>query len=99
MRRAFDLLPKVAGHGDRVLDRHSDVPPEWIMSVIDSPYERYEAYTKEGERRIVLTGRVTESTRWIMVVFVGDPETGRFLTAYRNRSLERKYGGPPWSNQ
>ena len=31
-----------------------------------------------------------------MVVFVGEPETGRFLTAYTNRGLVKKYGGLPW---
>ena len=35
---------------------------------------------------------------WITVVFVGDVETGRLLTAYQNRKLEREYGGRPWLN-
>ena len=34
-----------------------------------------------------------------MVVFVGDIETGLFLTAYRNRGLIKKYGGLPWDIQ
>ncbi len=99
LRRAFDLLPKVAGHGDSVRERHNDILPEWIMLVIADPYNRYEAYTLDGERRTILVGRVTESRQWIMLVFVGDPETGRFLTAYQNRELEKDYGGRPWRNQ
>ena len=99
LRRAFELLPKVARHGETALVRHKLILPEWVMQIIDNPYERYEVYTDEGEWRTVFTGRVTDSLRWIMVVFVGNAETGRFLTAYHNRSLEGKYGGRPWGNQ
>ena len=99
LRRAFDLLPKVPGHGDTALVRHSDILPEWVMLIVASSHERYEAVTPGGERRTVLTGRVPESRQWIMVVFVGDPETGEFLTAYHSRQLEEKYGGRPWRNQ
>ena len=57
-------------------------------------------YTRLRERGgTVLTGRVSESRQWIMVVFVGDPETGKFPTAYHNRQLEDKYGGRPWQNR
>ena len=51
------------------------------------------------ERRTVIVGRVSESRQWIKVVFVGDPETGLFLTAYRDRRLDEDYGGPPWQIQ
>lgn len=97
LRRAFELLPKVEGHGDTALQRHGDVLPEWIMEIIANPYRSDEVYTQEGERRTILTGRVTESSQWIMVVFIGDPETGRFLTAYHNKNLVKEYGGRPWS--
>lgn len=97
LRRAFELLPKVAGHGEDVLRRHASLLPEWVMAIIANPYEQFEVYTREGERRTVLTGRVTESLQWIMVVFVGDVETGKFLTAYHNNKLERRYGGRPWT--
>ena len=97
LRRAFELLPKVPGHGEEAVYRHSDVLPEWIMEIIANPYDKYEVRTRAGEQRTVLTGRVPESLQWIMVVFVGDPETGRFLTAYHNKELEREYGGRPWS--
>ena len=68
------------------------------MEIIAHPYDRYEVYTSEGERRTVCIGRVSESSQWIVVVFVGNPETGRFLTAYHNRNLEKEYGGRPWGN-
>lgn len=97
LRRAFELLPKVEGHGDTALERHNDVLPEWIMQIIANPYRSDEVYTRERELRTVLTGRVSESRQWIMVVFVGDTETGRFLTAYHNKNLEKEYGGRPWS--
>lgn len=97
LRRAFELLPKVPGHGEEVIYRHRDVLPEWIMEIIANPYHSSEVYTQRGERRTVLTGRVPESRQWIQVVFVGDPETGRFLTAYRNKNLAKEYGGRPWS--
>lgn len=99
LRRAFELLPKASGHGESTLQRHRDIRPEWIMEIIADPYERYESYTRSGERSTVLTGRVPESAQWIMVVFIGDPETGLFLTAYHNRQLAKEYGGRPWSNQ
>ena len=99
LRRQFELLPKVAGHGESALGRHGDILPEWVMLIVSSPYERYEASGPRGDRRTVLTGRVSESRQWIMVIFVGDPETGEFLTAYHNRQLEDKYGGRPWQNQ
>ena len=99
LRRAFELLPKIAMHGEESLVRHSSVLPEWIMLVVADPRERYTVHTPEGERRTVLTGRVSESRQWIMVVFVGDPDTGEFLTAYHNRQLEDRYGGRPWQNR
>jgi len=96
LRRAFDRLPKIPGHGETVLGRHSSIRKEWIMMVIAEPYERYESVTTDGELRTILTGRVPEAKHWLMVVFVGEPETGRFLTAYTNRGLVKKYGGLPW---
>ena len=99
LRQAFDLLPKVAGHGMTALERHDSIRPEWVMLVIAQPYERYEIHTSYGERRTVITGRVPGSSQWIMVVFIGDPETGSFLTAYHNKNLARRYGGRPWRNE
>lgn len=99
LRRDFELLPKIPEHGERVRERHDQILPEWVMQIIAHPYERTEVYTDVGERRTVLAGRVPESRQWITVVFVGDPESGKFLTAYHNKKLQRRYGGRPWRNQ
>jgi hypothetical protein len=99
LRQAFDRLPKVAEHGAAALERHDSIRPEWVMQTIAEPYERYATHTTYGERRTVLTGRVPDSTQWITIVFVGDPGTGRFLTAYHNKNLAKRYGGRPWDNQ
>lgn len=61
LRREFDMLPKVVDHGDSALARHGDVLPEWVMLIVASPHERYESFSPRGERRTVLTGRVSES--------------------------------------
>ena len=86
LRRAFDHMPKIPGHGETVLGRHTSIRKEWVMKIIAEPYERYEVVTTDGEHRTILTGRVPESNHWIMVVFVGNPETGLFLTAYRTKA-------------
>ena len=97
LRRAFDELPKVPGHGDEALLRHNNILPEWVMRIIAEPYDRYEELDPAGERQTIVAGRVPESNQWIKLVFVGDPETGRFLTAYNDRRLETRYGGRPWN--
>lgn len=98
LRRAFDEMPKVPGHGTSLGERHGDMRKEWVMRIIAAPYDRWEEYV-DGERRTVLVGRVSQSRQWLQVVFVDDPETGRFLTAYRNRRLNKKYGGGPWEQK
>ena len=95
LRREFDEMPKVPGHGTSLSERHGDIRKEWVMKVIAAPYDRWEEYV-DGERRTILVGRVPQCRQWVQVVFVEDPETGRFLTAYRNRRLNQKYGGRPW---
>lgn len=97
LRRAFDELPKVPGHGDDTLERHHNIQPEWVMRIIAEPYHRYEEMDPAGERQTIIVGRVLESNQWIKLVFVGDPETGSFLTAYNDRRLETRYGGRPWN--
>lgn len=82
------------------MSRHSDIMPEWIVQVVEDPYDRYEEYTSSGELRTIVVGRVIQSNRWIKVVFIGDPdETGVFLTAYHDKRLIKKYGGRPWLNR
>ena len=34
LRRAFDMLPKVAERDDNALERRNDIPPEWVMAII-----------------------------------------------------------------
>lgn len=95
LRLAFDIMRKIPSHAGDWDERHGDVRKEWVMNVIFNPHERYEEYPR-GELRTILVGRVPESPQWIKVVFVGTPETGAFLTAYRDRRLNRRYGGGPW---
>ena len=79
-------------------ERHGDLPQVWVMLVIVDPYDKYEEYI-DGILHTVLVGRVPESRQWIKVVFVGSPDTGEFLTAYRDRRLDRRYGGGPWATE
>ena len=95
LRRAFDALPKVPGHGETLDERHSDVLPEWVMLIVANPYSESEEFSK-GTMHTILIGRVPESRQWIKVVFEGTPEAGRFLTAYRDRRLDTEFGGSPW---
>ncbi len=37
LRRAFELLSKVAGHEETALVRHGSVLPEWVMAVLANP--------------------------------------------------------------
>lgn len=90
---------KSLGTAKRFWEGHTSISKEWIMRVVAEPYERYEVVATDGEHRTILTGRVPESNHWIMVVFVGNPETGLFLTTYRNRGMIKKYGGLPWDIQ
>ncbi len=66
------------------------------MRILAEPYDRFEE-REAGEMRTIIIGRVAESSHRIKVVFVGDPETGRLLTAYNDSRLEGKYGGRPWN--
>jgi hypothetical protein len=99
LRRAFERLPKDPSHGESVLLRHSDIRPEWVMRVIAEPHDRYEETRPGSEPKTIIVGRVPESRQWIKVVFLGNPETGLFLTAYHDHRLEDDYGGRPWDIQ
>lgn len=91
LRREFDDLPKTNPHGMEQQTWHPDIRPEWIMRIIQNPYE---SWLDRGQP--ILTGRVPEFDRWIKVVFIGNPEFGLFNTAYADRCLESYYGGRPW---
>lgn len=54
LRRAFDYMSKIPGHGETVLGRHASIRKEWIMQVIAEPYERYEVVTTDGEHELSL---------------------------------------------
>ena len=95
LRREFDALPKSPGHGETLEARHSDVLPEWVMLVLASPREQFTEY-RGGILRTIIVGRVPESSQWIKVVFEGTLDTGHFLTAYRARRLNSRFGGGPW---
>ena len=98
LRQAYEDLPKTDMHGISATERHPDVRPEWVMQIIAEPYERFEEY-RAGRLMTVLVGRVPPAPQWIKLVFVGDPETGLFHTAYMDRRLAERYGGRPWQNE
>ena len=99
LREKFGLLPKTS-HGISAMTRHSTVLPEWVMRIIENPYDQWvEIEPGSAEVRTVLTGRVPHFAQWIRLVFVGSVEEGEFHTAYPDRQLERKYGGRPWQSQ
>lgn len=96
LRQEYDQLPKTELHGTSNTERHPDVEPEWIMRILADPYDRFEEY-RGNTRMTVIVGRVPQVDQWIRLVFIGDPETGLFHTAYKDRRLARKYGERPWS--
>ena len=100
LRQRFETLPKTA-HGELVLARHPDIRPEWVMSIIEEPYDVWNDIDHDtGEPVVIFAGRVPARNRWIKVIYKGhSPETGRFETAHFDRRLQRKYGGRPWGNQ
>jgi hypothetical protein len=65
------------------------------MRIIANPYDRY-TEINDGQEMTILVGRIPQSRRWIKVIFIGTPESGQFHTAYRDRKLDRQYGGFPW---
>ena len=104
LRRAFDALPKVQGHGDHAVIRHPNIKPEWVMQILREPFHRYEfhRYEELGRDRqwhTIVVGRVPESNQWIKLVFISEPEKEALLTVYNDRRLEKRYGGRPWDIQ
>ena len=98
LRNAFKALPKT-DHGEVYLERHPDVRSEWVMMVIEDPYEEWTEGDDTSHLYTIITGRVRERNQWIQVVFQGNtPETRMFDTTYFNRQLAKKYGGRPWSS-
>ena len=97
LRKKFEALPRTP-HGERYLDRHPDVKPEWVLMVIEDPHEQWvERRARDGKSYTLMSGRVQACHQWIKVVFEGETAgTLLFETAYLDRRLERKYGGRPW---
>ena len=79
--------------------RHPDIKPEWVMRVIEYPYDQWEEITRSGDLRTVIVGRVAQSNQWIKVVFSGIGDSRELITAYQDRRLQKRYGGRPWRNQ
>ena len=98
LRRAYEELPKTEMHGVSAVERHPEIRPEWVIRIMYEPYDRIEEHRAETFMTI-LVGRVPEVNQWIKLVFIGNPETGLFHTAYMDRRLSGRYGGRPWRNE
>ena len=94
LHRAYDQLPKTM-HGSRLLERHPYMRPEWVMRVIEEPYDQWDEYDIYGRRTNVFTGRVEGFSQWIKVVL---NENGALVSAFPDWRLERRFGGRPWQN-
>ena len=96
-RQAYDALPKT-GHGEVTPIRHSDVQPEWVIRIMENPYDQWPEDGPHGEERIALAGRIPGFNQWIRVVFVKSDEGHLLHTAFADHRLARKYGGRPWND-
>ena len=92
LRREFDRLPKTE-HAKDVLERHPEVRPEWVMQVIEAPYEEWTENDARGRRSRVIAGRVAGASQWIKVII--NPQ-GLLITAHFDHHLEDRFGGRPW---
>ena len=95
LRQAYEALPKTL-HGDRIGNRHRDVHPEWVISVLENPYQEWNEINPQGEHVTIIVGRVPECRQWIKLVFVGTLNSMELQSAYQDRRLERRFGGRPW---
>ena len=93
LRRAFDRLPKT-DHAQDVFERHPEVRPEWVMQVIEDPYEEWTENDARGRHSRVIAGRVVGASQWIKVIL--NPQ-GQLITAHFDHHLEDRFGGRPWS--
>ena len=97
--REYERLPKTP-HGLELQETHPEVSREWVMRIIEQPYDQWEEFVSHrNEMRTILVGRVPEFNQWIKVVFVGRVGAGELHTAYPDRQLEKRYGGRPWQRQ
>ena len=82
--------------------RHSEINPEWMIEIIDNPYDFWIETQPNGERRTIFAGRIPEQRQWIKVVFSGDSDDVndlKLITAYFDKRLAKRYGGRPWSTE
>lgn len=97
LRREYDALPKSL-HGQQTTSRHPQIKPEWVVQVINNPYDQKEGVTSRGEPAIILAGRVPEYRHWIKVVLLKTTKGPEYHTAYPDRRLNKIFGGGPWQN-
>ena len=97
----YNALPKASRSTKSELAlRHPEINPEWVIEIIDDPYDFWIETQPNGERRTIFAGRIPEQPQWIKVVFSGDSDDVndlKLITAYFDRQLEKRYGGRPWS--
>lgn len=93
--RRYEALPKTEHWIYDSVSRHSDIRPEWIVAVIDDPYEVI-SELRGLQNVTVLTGRVPQFSQWIKVVLISEGAELSLFTAYADRRLEDRYGGRPW---
>ena len=92
LRRAFDLLPKT-DHAKDVFERHPEVRPEWVMQIIENPYDEWTETDARSRRSRVIAGRVAGASQWIKVIL--NPQ-GQLVTSHFDHHLEDRFGGRPW---
>ena len=92
LRQQYDDMPKTA-HGETILDRHSEIRPEWVPMIMAAPFDRWmENRPGTGEQVDIVVGRITGWHYWVKIVLVD----GKLETAYSDWRLNGAYGGSPW---
>ena len=97
-QEAYDAYPKTP-HGETIPQRHPEARPEWVMSIIENPFDQWPKRGRYGEYRINMAGRVPEFNQWILVVLEYEDEIYRLHSAFPERRMEGKYGGRPWRTE
>ena len=95
LRQEYEALPKTP-HGDESGTGTRDVHPEWVISVLENPYQEWNEINSQGEYVTIIVGSVPECRQWIKLVFIGTLNSMELQSAYQDRRLERRFGGRPW---
>ena len=98
LRQAYAALPKTP-HGETIPQRHPETRPEWVMSIIENPFDQSPTAGTSGEDRVELVGRVPEFNQWIVVILEYQDGIYWLHSAFPERRKERKYGGRPWETE